>query len=40
MDSVEIILLKRLLKDNFKIIDDYTEEKILVKNKNRGANYV
>jgi len=32
--------LKRLLIDNFKIMDDYTEEKILVKNKNRGANYV
>jgi phage anti-repressor protein len=32
--------LKRLLKNNFKIIDDYTEEKILIKNKNRGANYV
>jgi phage anti-repressor protein len=32
--------LKRLLKDNFKIIDDYTEEKILIKNKNRGANHV
>lgn len=32
--------LKRLLVANFKIMDDYTEEKILVKNKNRGANYV
>ena len=32
--------LKRLLVDNFKIMDDYTEEKILVKNRNRGANYV
>jgi phage anti-repressor protein len=32
--------LKRLLVTNFKIMDDYTEEKILVKNKNRGANYV
>jgi phage anti-repressor protein len=32
--------LKRLLISNFKIMDDYTEEKILVKNKNRGANYV
>lgn len=32
--------LKRLLKKNFKIMDDYTEEKILVKNKNRGANFV
>lgn len=32
--------LKRLLVSNFKIMDDYTEEKILVKNKNRGANYV
>jgi phage anti-repressor protein len=32
--------LKRLLKDNFKVMDDYTEEKILVKNKKRGANYV
>ena len=32
--------LKRLLTNNFVIIDDYTEEKILVKNKKRGANYV
>jgi len=32
--------LKRLLKDNFKIMDDYTEEKILVKNNKRGANYI
>ena len=32
--------LKRLLINNFKIMDDYTEEKILVKNKKRGANYV
>jgi phage anti-repressor protein len=32
--------LKRLLINNFKIMDDYTEEKILVKNKNRGANYI
>jgi phage anti-repressor protein len=32
--------LKRILKENFKIIDDYTEEKILIKNKKRGANYV
>ena len=32
--------LKRLLTNNFAIIDDYTEEKILVKNKKRGANYV
>ncbi len=32
--------LKRLLKDNFKVIDDYTEEKILVKNKKRGTNYI
>jgi len=32
--------LKRLLVSNFKIMDDYTEEKILVKNKKRGANYV
>ena len=32
--------LKRLLKDNFNIMDDYTEEKILVKNNKRGANYV
>ena len=32
--------LKRLLVSNFQIMDDYTEEKILVKNKNRGANYV
>jgi hypothetical protein len=32
--------LKRVLVDNFRIMDDYTEEKILVKNKNRGANYV
>jgi|LakMenEpi03Aug12_release.lakeMendotaPanAssembly.Ray.scaffolds.fasta_scaffold541803_2 phage anti-repressor protein len=32
--------LKRLLKDNFNIIDDYTEEKILIKNNKRGANYV
>ena len=32
--------LKRILTANFKIIDDYTEDKILVKNKNRGANYV
>ena len=32
--------LKRLLVANFKIMDDYTEERILVKNKNRGANYV
>ena len=32
--------LKRILVANFKIIDDYTEEKILVKNKKRGANYV
>ncbi len=32
--------LKRLLINNFEIINDYTEEKILVKNKNRGANYV
>ena len=32
--------LKRILTTNFKIIDDYTEDKILVKNKNRGANYV
>ena len=32
--------LKRLLVANFKVMDDYTEEKILVKNKKRGANYV
>lgn len=32
--------LKRLLKDNFNIMDDYTEEKILIKNNKRGANYV
>jgi phage anti-repressor protein len=32
--------LKRLLTNNFVILDDYTEEKILVKNKKRGANYV
>ena len=32
--------LKRLLVANFKIMDDYTEEKILVKNKKRGANYI
>ena len=32
--------LKRLLKDNFKVMDDYTEERILIKNKKRGANYV
>lgn len=32
--------LKRLLVANFKIMDDYTEEKILIKNKNRGANYI
>ena len=32
--------LKRLLVANFKIMDDYTEKKILVKNKNRGANYI
>ena len=32
--------LKRLLINNFKINDDFTEEKILVKNKKRGANYV
>jgi len=32
--------LKRLLNDNFNIMDDYTEEKVLVKNKSRGANYV
>jgi phage anti-repressor protein len=32
--------LKRLLKNNFKVMDDYTEEKILVKNNKRGANYV
>ena len=25
---------------NFKIMDDYTEKKILVKNNKRGANYV
>ena len=32
--------LKRLLVANFKIMDDYTETKFLVKNKKRGANYV
>ena len=32
--------LKRMLIVNFKITEDYTEEKVLVKNKNRGANYV
>jgi phage anti-repressor protein len=32
--------LKRLLTENFKIMDDYTEKKILVKNNKRGANYV
>lgn len=32
--------LKRLLIANFKIVDDYTENKVLIKNKNRGANYV
>jgi len=32
--------LKRLLTNNFVILDDYTEEQILVKNKKRGANYV
>ena len=32
--------LKRLLVANFKIMDDYTEEKVLVKNKSRGANYI
>lgn len=32
--------LKRLLTNNFVILDDYTEKKILVKNKKRGANYV
>jgi phage anti-repressor protein len=32
--------LKRLLINNFDIMDDYTEDKILVKNNKRGANYV
>jgi phage anti-repressor protein len=32
--------LKRLLINNFKIMDDYNEEKLIVKNKTRGANYV
>jgi superfamily II DNA or RNA helicase len=32
--------LKRILISHFKINKDYTEEKILVKNKNRGANYI
>lgn len=32
--------LKRVLVSNFKIMDDYTEEKVLIKNNKRGANYV
>lgn len=32
--------LKRVLVSNFKIIDDYTEQKVLIKNNKRGANYV
>ena len=32
--------LKRSLVSNFKLLEDYNESKILVKNKNRGANYV
>ena len=32
--------LKRLLVANFKIMDDYTEKKVLIKNNKRGANYV
>jgi hypothetical protein len=32
--------LKRNLTKKFKKMSDYTEEKILVKNKNRGANYM
>ena len=32
--------LKRLLTDKFIKDIDYTEEKVLVKNRNRGANYV
>ena len=32
--------LKRLLKNNFKVIDDYTEEKILVKNKKEGTCFL
>lgn len=32
--------LKRLLISNFKIMDDYTEKKVLIKNNKRGANYV
>ena len=32
--------LKRLLTNNFILMEDYTEEKILIKNNNRGANYV
>jgi phage anti-repressor protein len=32
--------LKRLLINNFILMEDYTENKILIKNNNRGANYV
>ena len=38
--NVEKKNLKRVLVANFTKNIDYTEERILVKNKNRGANYV